>query len=74
VNFSGRFVTPHIRAPLSASAAVSAQHYLLGNFTELATGTTATGGKRGFDVQSRVAIVFMMEADAVAPCASRHST
>jgi hypothetical protein len=46
----------------------------LNHFTELAIGTTATGGKRGFDVRSRVVIDFMMKADAVAPCASRHST
>ena len=41
--------------------------------TELATGTAATGGMLGVDVRCRVAIVFMLEADAVAPRPSRHS-
>ena len=45
----------------------------LNHFTELATGTTATGGMLGVDVRSRVAILFMLEADAVAPRPSRHS-
>ena len=46
----------------------------LNHCTELATGTTATGGMLGVDVRCRVAIVVMLKADAVAPCASRHST
>ena len=46
----------------------------LHHYTEMATGTTATGGMLGVDVRCRVAIAFMLEADAVAPCASRHST
>ena len=45
----------------------------LNHFTELTTGTTATGGMLGVDVRSCVAIVFMLEADAVAPRPSRHS-
>ena len=45
----------------------------LNHFTQLATGTTSTGGMLGVDVRSRVAIVFMLEADAVAPRPSRHS-
>ena len=45
----------------------------LNHCTELTTGTPATGGKRGFDVRSRVAIVFRMEPHAVAPRPSRHS-
>jgi hypothetical protein len=42
--------------------------------TQLATVTTATGGMLAVDVRCRVAIFFMLEADAMAPCASRHST
>jgi hypothetical protein len=57
----------------SAGRVVVEVKVTLEHFTELATGTTATGGKRGVDVRSHVAIVFMMEADAVAPFASRHS-
>jgi hypothetical protein len=45
----------------------------LNHLTELATGTTATGGILGV-VRCRVAIVVMLKADAVAPCASRHSS
>ena len=45
----------------------------LNRCTELATGTTATGGTLGVDVRCRVAILFMLEADAVAPRPSRHS-
>jgi hypothetical protein len=46
----------------------------LNHCTQLATVTTATSGMLGVDVRCRVAIVFMLEADAVAPCPSRHST
>jgi hypothetical protein len=46
----------------------------LNRCTQLATVTTATGGMLGVDVRCRVAIVVMLKADAVAPCASRHST
>jgi len=46
----------------------------LNHCTELVTGTTATGGMLGVDARCRVAIVVMLKADAVAPCASRHST
>jgi hypothetical protein len=42
--------------------------------TQLATVTTATGGMLGVDVRCRVAIVVMLKADAMASCASRHST
>jgi hypothetical protein len=45
----------------------------LNHCTELATGTAATGGMLGVDVRCRVAIGFMLEADAVAPRPSRHS-
>ena len=45
----------------------------LNHFTELAIGTTATDGMLGVDVLSRLAIVCMLEADAVAPRPSRHS-
>ena len=46
----------------------------LNRCTQLATVIPATSGMLGVDVRCRVAIVVMLKADAVAPCASRHST
>ena len=43
----------------------------LNHCTELTTGTPATGGKRGFDVRSRVAIDFMLDIDAEGSCKAR---